>query len=139
MVTGPVALAANTQVNANAGAFLNISGPITGTFNLTKADAGTLTLNNAANAYSNLIVNGGTVNLLGGGAVPDASNVTLAGATTLNVNAAETIANVTGSGTVNLATLLTIGNTGAGFTLDSTLNGANGITYSKAGDRKSVV
>ncbi|MBK8035822.1 MAG: autotransporter-associated beta strand repeat-containing protein [Verrucomicrobiaceae bacterium] len=133
VVTGSVTLAANTQVNANAATSLSITGPITGAFNLTKADTGTLTLNNAANAYSNLIVNAGAVNLLGGGAVPDASNVTLSGGTTLNVNAAETIARVTGPGTVNLNTLLTIGAAGTGFTLDSTLNGANGITYSKAG------
>lgn len=132
VVSGTVNLATDSNINANAAASITLTGVVSGA-NLTKSDAGALTLNNAANTFGNLAITGGSVNLLGGGAVPDASNVTLSAGTTLNVNAAETIARVTGPGTVNLATLLTIGASGTGFTLDSTLNGANGITYSKAG------
>lgn len=48
---GTIALGQNTTIAANAGSALTVSGAISGGFNLTKADSGTLTLS-GANTYT---------------------------------------------------------------------------------------
>jgi autotransporter-associated beta strand protein len=92
-------------ISTASGTSLNISGAVGGSGNLTKADAGDLTLS-AANTYTgDTAVNAGTLTIDAAGAVAS-PNVTVAGGATLNLNGALDAAggaNLSTAGTVNVA------------------------------------
>jgi len=153
---GAVTLAAATRINSDAG-LLTLSGAIGGagqnlsvggagnttisnaigttTGTLTKDGAGTLNLSGANTYTGTTTINAGTLTLSSGSAIADTGAVVMANATStvLNVNASETIGNLSGGGTLggNIAIAasqtLTVNQT-TGQTYAGAISGAGGLT-----------
>jgi len=139
-VTGPVTLAANSSIGADAGATLTVSGAIGqagGNRTLTKVGAGTLVVSGANTYAGATTISAGTLTAAGGSAIPNGSAVTIANAAgaRLDLAASETIGNLSGGGatggniTLN-ANTLTVNETGA-TTYAGVISGTGGLT--KAG------
>ena len=61
---GTITLSSNANISVDAGDFLNLSGAISGAFDITKTDTGILILSGGtANSFDDLLVNAGTVRL----------------------------------------------------------------------------
>ncbi len=89
---GEVALGANTLTVGAAGASSTYAGTISGTGNLTKAGAGTLTLSGVLNHTGDTIVDGGTLILNGGGGLADGNLGQFGSQHTITVNSGATLA-----------------------------------------------
>jgi fibronectin-binding autotransporter adhesin len=93
IISAPVALTMDAQVNTAASTSLAMSGPISGAFSLTKGGDGTLALSGGANSYSGATVieggvlevknlaNAGSNSDLGAYATPGAAGIVLKGTT----------------------------------------------------------
>jgi fibronectin-binding autotransporter adhesin len=122
----------DTGATMNVGWIISVSGAGDG---LTKNGTGTLNLS-AANTYTGATtINAGTLTLSSGSAIADTGAVVMANATStvLNVNASETIGNLSGGGTLggNIAIAasqtLTVNQTSA-LTYAGAISGAGGLT-----------
>ncbi len=136
-LNGNIALGAYTAAFDGAGGTTTVTGVISGTGNVTKADAGTVNLN-AANTYSGgTTVSGGTLSTnnnagfgtgavtLGGGTLASSNNSTVNNTIALTGNAA--LSNITTSGTLtqtNGSFTLNL----AGATQSGTVNLSNNAT-----------
>ncbi|WP_028445790.1 DUF4347 domain-containing protein, partial [Chitinimonas koreensis] len=111
------------------------SGVISGTFGLTKAGSGTLTLtgNNLYTGATTVSAGGLTLNRVGG-ALDDNTSISVASGATLTVSADETIDNLSGAGTVALGTsALTIGINGSSSTFSGGITGSGTLTLDGSG------
>jgi autotransporter-associated beta strand protein len=79
-ISARVALAANQTWNVAAGKTLTVSGAVSGTGSLTKADAGTLVLSNTNSYTGGTTIAGGTLNF-SGSALGTSGNITVSGGT----------------------------------------------------------
>src|SRR5690606_131257 len=81
------------------------------------------------------VIEGGTLQVSGGAALPDTTAVTLAGGATLAVDTSETIGSLAGAGSVNVgaAQVLTTGGNGADTTFSGVIGGAGGLLKAGAG------
>ncbi len=98
------------------------------TVNFGAAATGTVSLvgNNSYTGATN--VNGGTLAVSGGNAIPDASTVSLSSGTTLLLNANETIGSLAGAGAGNLqGNTLTTGGNNTSTTYSGALSGSGGV------------
>jgi fibronectin-binding autotransporter adhesin len=116
---------------------LTVSGVISGSAadSLTKAGTGTLVLSNTGNTYAGgTTISSGTLQLGNSGVLPNTTNVSIAGAGTLDLHGqSDTIAALTGSGVVdNTAagnSVLTVGSGNAGGTFSGNIrNSGSGTT-----------
>ena len=99
---------------------------------LTKAGTGTLTLG-GSNTYSGgTIINGGTLILSGGNAIVNNGIITVSASGTLQVDTAETVGTLSGTGNVILNDILTTGGNNTDATLGGIISGTGGVT--KTGD-----
>ena len=142
---GSLAGAGNATLNAMLTAGGNntstlYSGVMSGSFGLTKAGSGTLTLT-GNNTYSgDTTVTAGTLQLNRvGGALNDTTAVTVASGATLSVLADETVGRLSGAGTVALNSYeLVVGATGQNSTFSGSVTGSgslvlNGGTFTLSG------
>ena len=84
--SGTIALGQNTSIAANSGSALTVSGAISGGFNLTKADSGTLTLSGANTYTGTTTIAAGTLQAdradgVGTGALGNGGNISFTGGT----------------------------------------------------------
>ncbi len=108
-LSGPVTLTGNRTLSINSGLVLTLSGTVGqsgGNWSLTKAGAGTLTMNGTG-SYGSTVLNAGTltvgnVNALGSGALTLTSGILQAGNAPLSLANAATLKNVTLGGSYNV-------------------------------------
>ena len=123
-ISAPIVLG-STTVNqtvtvSNASSTVRISGAVSGSVGLSKADAGTLVLA-GANTYTGVTTNsGGVLALTNGAAILDTGAIFNSGGATLRVDSSETIGSLSGAGSVNL--------NGSGVALTIAENSANAIS-----------
>ena len=91
-IAAPVALGAAQTWTVAAGQALNVGGPISGSFGLTTAGAGTLNLSGADTYSGATVVSGGTLNLAAGGTLNGISCNEVAGGV-LAISGTLTVAN----------------------------------------------
>jgi autotransporter-associated beta strand protein len=122
----PVQMNSNVLVSVmNATSSLTVNGSISGAGGLTEAGTGTLFLANSSSYAGSTIISGGTMVLAAAGALPAGSIVT--NNSNLNVNASNTITQITGTGALN------IGAAGA-FTLGGgAASGQNALSIAAGG------
>jgi len=118
-LNGPVTLSGANRTITVTAKTLTLGGQITGAFTLTKAGAGTLTLNNSGSAdtHNGTLVNAGTLDL--GGASQALGAVTFSGAST------------TQNGTINAASYS--GTLGSGIATVSANLAGSGVALSHSG------
>lgn len=92
------------------------AGDISGAGRLFKDGLGTLTLSGANTFTGRLAVGGGTLILDGGSAIADSGWVTVSTGATLQLNAAETVGDISGAGAITLGAGLTAGGDGTSTT-----------------------
>ena len=128
-VSGAVTLTGHATINVDSGAGLTLAGGLgdgVGTFNLTKGQAGTLTLAGTASYDGSTTVNAGTLSI-GADSHLGSGTLTLAAGTTLDVTGATTIDNavtLSGNATVQAASAVTF---------SGAVSGAGGLTKTGAG------
>ena len=125
--TGAVTMNANRTVTVSSGS-LSVGGAIGGAFSLSKGGGGTLTVG-AANTYTGAtFVNEGILATTASNALASSARVTVATGATLRVGASDTLAAISGSGSVVLNTgVLSVGQS-TGAQLAVSLSGAGGFT-----------
>jgi len=128
---GSVSLGANTLIAGGNNGSTTFSGAMSGAGGLTKVGTGVFNLSGSNTFTGAITVNGGTLSLLGGAALADASVVTVAAGATLSLGANETIGGLSGAGSVALAanTLTVAG----GGTFTGATSGTGGLTKSGTG------
>jgi len=127
---GNITLTSDATISVDSGDFLNLPGSITGSFDITKTDTGTLILSGGtANSFDEMIVNAGallldknvanvaltgpislgdgsgsdTIRLLRDNQISDTSQITMASPALLDLNDMnETMGSVRGAGTIDL-------------------------------------
>ncbi|GCL63442.1 autotransporter-associated beta strand repeat-containing protein [Pseudaquabacterium pictum] len=117
------------------GATLTVAGAVSGSGSLAKQGSGTLRLQGNNSSFTgSLALQGGVLRASGGQALPDAGTVSLANFSTLAVDATETLGQLSGNGTVVLATgsLLRLG-TAADGRFDGSIGGDGGLVKQGAG------
>ena len=134
---GAVQLLRDVTLTNPASTTSSIAGVMSGAANFTKGGAGSLTLS-GSNTYSgNTFVAGGTLRLGAANVIPNSSTVDLASGTTLQLNGqAETLAALTGTGTVDSASAggaLTVGSSNS-FTFGGSITGSTALTKVGTGD-----
>lgn len=123
-----------TALRVDPGVTATISAAIDGPGGLTKLDSGTLILTGANSYLGQTIVNGGTLRLAGGSAVPGTSAVTVAAGAVLDIAADQTVGSLAGAGTVALTGgSLTAGGNGADTSFGGVLTGIGGFTKAGGG------
>ena len=126
---GVVTISGGTSIGAVTGATLNISGQITGSGGLTKADYGILSVTSTSNNYTgSTTITTGTLQIGAAGVIPDANAMILNGGT-LRTNGA--FSEIMGTLTVNAGSFLAFGSVSA-HTL--TFANSNGITWGSSGN-----
>jgi autotransporter-associated beta strand protein len=118
------------------------NGWLNGPGSLVKTGTGTFTINSANNSTTSLTVNGGTFRLGAADLLPDTLSITLGASGTFSLNNfAETIGNISGSGTLSLGTgTLTFGNSSnTSFSGNVTATGFGGATINKQGSGSFTV
>ena len=127
--TRAITLPGNAIFNVNGSTTLIYNGVITGPGTLTKIGLGTLILG-GNNAYTGATtINAGAMTITGG--LADTADVTVASGASYNVNSADTINRILGSGSVNLAANLSLAGSSA-FTFAGEFTGAGSLII-KAG------
>ena len=123
-----------TNIRVDPGVTATISADIGGSGGILKNDAGTLILS-GANSYAGATsVEGGTVQLVGGAAIPVTSEVTVGTNGTLDVRGNQAIGNLAGMGTVLLSGAdLTTGGLGGATTFDGSISGSGALVKTGAG------
>ncbi|WP_164738526.1 autotransporter domain-containing protein [Aquabacter cavernae] len=132
--SGPATIRVGDGTNAGSSYIATIASVLAGAGGIAKTDLGTLILsgNNTYSGPTN--VEGGTLRLVGGQSIPDASAVTLSANAALELMSAETIGSLAGAGgTVSLGGTLTTGGNGANTTFAGSLVGAGGLTKTGSG------
>lgn len=127
--TGPVTLTAgNTLIITNT-ATTTLAGIVSGAGGLTVA-AGTVLLSTANIYTGTTTVNSGTLRAGAADAVPSASDVTVAGGATFDLNNfGDTIGSLAGAGMVSLGSgALTIGGTSTSATFSGVISGSGSLT-----------
>ena len=104
---------------------LTYNGVIAGPGDFTKSGAGTLILGGTNTYIGATSLIAGTLNMTG--ALADVANIDLANGTTYIVSQADTINSVTGTGSVVLASNLTVGNSNTNFTFGGAFSGAGSL------------
>ena len=123
-----------TNIRVDPGVTATIAAGIGGPGGLLKNDAGTLILSGANGYAGATTINGGTVRVLGGNAVPVTSAVTIAASATLDIAAAQTVGSLAGAGNVLLSGgTLTSGGTNASTTFSGIASGGGGFTKTGTG------
>lgn len=134
---GSAALKTLTVGNGNAsGSFAgiirdNTSG--TGTVALTKTGTGTQTLSGANIFTGATTINGGILELQGGAALADANAVTITSPGVLEVDDAETIGSLAGTGNATLNATLTTGGNNTSTSYSGIASGSGGLTKEGSG------
>ena len=125
-----------TVSNLAAGKSVTISAEVDGTAGLAKAGAGTLVLSGTNNFTGTTTVSGGTLQIIGGSAIPDADSVNLTGAGVFDVESSETVASMSTSSTATNSetklasgTILTMAGSVVSVSYFGRLTGMGGITY----------
>lgn len=101
-----ITISSSADINTNSND-LTLSGVISGTGNITKTSAGTLTLSGTNQFVGNVSISDGTLALSGSGSVPNNTGIILASTTGFDISGAsgdKTIGDLSGSGTVNIGT-----------------------------------
>ncbi|WP_127091999.1 autotransporter-associated beta strand repeat-containing protein [Aquabacter cavernae] len=102
------------------------SGSITGSGSVTFAGSGTTTLSGVNSYVGATTIASGTLLLTGGSALSDASPVSVSSGAVLQLGASETLASLSGSGTVVLGgNVLTVGANGASTVFQGTMSGGS--------------
>ncbi|MFC1805603.1 beta strand repeat-containing protein [Planctomycetota bacterium] len=87
ILSGTVAVNANSRIDTDGGTTLTLSGAVSGSGNIDKADSGRLNLTNTGNTFTGqLKVNGGTVGASGVGSLGSPSAISVASGSTLEIN-----------------------------------------------------
>lgn len=132
-LTGAGAVATGGYVLKLTGPGGTFSGAITGTGSVLVAGSGTATFSGTNTYTGDTTVTAGTLLLSGGSAVSDSSAVSLSSGSTLQLGADETIASLSGAGTVVLSgNILTVGASGASTTFSGGISGG-GLAKSGGG------
>jgi autotransporter-associated beta strand protein len=129
-VTGTtVTLNANTLTTGVDNTSTTFSGAASGTGGLTKAGAGTMTLDGANTYTGATTIDGGTLTVSGGTALANASAVVVNAAGTFNLNGSEEVGSLAGAGNVMLnANTLTAGGDNTSTTFSGVASGTGGLT-----------
>ncbi|MBA4791705.1 MAG: autotransporter-associated beta strand repeat-containing protein [Rhizobiales bacterium] len=132
-LTGAGSVATNGNLLNLTGAGATFSGAITGGGAVTLAGTGTTTFSGANTYTGATTITSGTLLLAGGAAISDSSAVSVSSGATLQLGAGETLASLSGAGTVSLGGYtLTVGTSGASTTFSGSMSGG-GITKIGAG------
>lgn len=112
-----------------------ISANITGDGGLLKNDIGTLVLSGTNTYAGDTAIAFGTLEVLGGAALPDTTTVSIDAGATLLVSASEEIGSLIGEGNIDLATggVLTVGGTDSDATFEGGISGSGGLTKTGSG------
>lgn len=125
---GQVRLDAQANVGLD-GADSVFSGRFTGGASLSKSGNGRLALSGASEQFLGAVtVAAGVLDLAGANALTQASEVNVASGSTLRIGAAQSLAKITGNGTVQLDAPLTLGKAGSDFTFEGRWVGASALT-----------
>lgn len=130
------ALAFNRSDNIVQGtSFLTNGSAITGTGSLIQSGSGTLTLNQANNYEGATIINGGTLLLIGSGALSNSATVSVASGATLDLGGrSQQIAGLNGAGIVtNSSGTLTVNKASGSETFSGSIRGAGDFVKTGAG------
>lgn len=123
--------AAVTITGAGSGTY---SGNMSGTGTLAISNTGTTTLSGANTFTGGTTITGGTTVLTGGAALADTGAVTVTSPGVLQVDTAETIGSLAGSGNATLNATLTTGGNNASTTYSGVASGAGGLTKAGTGN-----
>lgn len=139
-VTSSFSMSRPTLLEAGGGTFnvdfgqtLTESGAISGPGGLTKIGIGKMTLSGTNTFAGALLIDSGTLEIQGGGAVADTVAVFISGPGTFEVDDAETIGSLAGTGSTLLNASLTTGGNGATTTYSGVISGAGDLTKEGAG------
>lgn len=131
-VAGSFAILDGTLTTGNAGNS-TFAGNMSGAGGLTKQGAGMFTLSGTNTHGGATTVNAGTLRLAGGSAISNSGAVVVAGGATLDLQASETIGNLSGSGLVALnASFLTTGDA-SNTSFSGAFSGTGGMTKQGSG------
>ena len=141
-ISAKVALGAGQTWNVASGKTLTVSGAVSGTNSLTKADSGTVTLSGANTYTGATIVSGGKLIVSSTGTINLTSGVTI-GAAEFNYNSATTLTQpvsfsttggtLSGTGTIGTAVTVTSGNNLSPGNSPGTLSFGAGLTLAAGG------
>jgi autotransporter-associated beta strand protein len=136
---GTIALGQNTSIAANSGSALTVSGAISGGFNLTKADSGTLTVSGANTYTGTTTIAAGTLQAdradgVGTGALGNGGNISFTGGT-LQYTANSAGTNYSGRILNNTTAAIKLNTNGQNVTFGTALSSTNtaGLTKEGAG------
>jgi len=128
------AVEAQTNIRVDPNVTATISASIGGTGGLNKLDTGTLILTGANSYAGTTTAAGGTLRAGGAGALPTNTAVTVASGATLDIAAAQTIASLTGDGSVTLSGGgLTTGGDNSSTRFGGVISGAGSLTKTGTG------
>lgn len=123
-----------TNIRVDPGITATIAADIGGTGGLVKNDSGTLILSGSNDYAGETRIEGGTLRVIGGSAIPVTSELMVGAGGTLDVRADQTIGNLSGSGAVLLADAdLSTGALGGATTFDGVISGSGGVTKTGSG------
>jgi autotransporter-associated beta strand protein len=122
-------LTVSSQVAVAGSGYTDLHIPLAGTAVINKGGTGELTLSAANTVSGTTTITNGTLTLSGGAALADTNSVSVQSPGVLKLAASESLAAISGTGTVELtgATNLTL--LGGSQTLDSKLTGPGSLTY----------